>query len=263
MSCRRSDRARFIGCHVGAVAIRGCSHGCCPYATTPKGIEENERYSYPSGGSSPTAAISSAPSRPSYTCRNRYRPKYVCLGCRRTWKPAIVEGNEYQIDEWCDSWLVRKEGTAQRISDEVYARRDAISRDAADGYARDRACWERLHSYRADSASFTEKQIAIAREHDPEMWWTSLNVLRCSTCGTNGTRVGPAFRAPKQKDTKGWDRARALLGQGEAFSFCMTPDEEAELTKEAARVQSRLKDESWLAEKERRLVALGLIGILS
>ena len=97
----RSDRRRFVGCRVGAPRIRGCARECCYYSDSE--IQSKERWDYLKSYTEakihslrPKSASSQslAPAR-NHTCLSPYRPKFVCVPCRRVFKPSMVEGNEY------------------------------------------------------------------------------------------------------------------------------------------------------------------------
>ncbi|KAJ6590554.1 hypothetical protein DFH09DRAFT_1423295, partial [Mycena vulgaris] len=216
MSCRRNDRARFVGCHVGPVRIRGCDRGCCSYSDSE--TESNERWNYtqqrpgiqfdPSTRSSHHPGI--APSR-NHPCKTSHRPKFVCVACRRAFKPAFIEGNLYDI--WASSWHM--------------------------------GWW------------WSPSRSKIPEKSNPALWWKPMSTLRCPGCGEAGVPVGGTFRAPPQKDARGWANVSKLLERGEMFSYCLTQQEEAALIEDAQIENTRLKNSAgWEETKARRIAEL-------
>ncbi|KAI0266056.1 hypothetical protein BC834DRAFT_969585 [Gloeopeniophorella convolvens] len=249
MSCRRNDRARFVGCHVGAVRVGSCGKGCCGN-WGPEGVEARERYNYLR-----TRAPRLTPFGGNTACRTPAgRAKRVCTACRHAWKPAHVAGNEYmergEDGRVWDGWVVRPCAerlaavwrAARRGSREARrAAEDAEARYAAGGW-RD-----------AGAAAY-----AAARARCPELWWRVLEP-RCPGCGGTGVAVGSTFRAPGARDDKGWARVERMLDEGEKFSYCMTEEEEEELQLEVDRVVAHeAGKEAWAEEKRQRLENLGL-----
>lgn len=252
----RKDRARFIGCHVGPIVIRGCGRGCCPYRDSD--IVANERYIY-----TPSFCAEPSVGPLGQRCHNPYRPKFVCFKCRRSFKPSVIDGNEYSVAEpgelihigstWA-TWATRSESEAHqatRSAENIRAKpRHAALRKELDDL------WDR---YGADMKSLTAGELVLLRRYNAEAQWISLDELHCPGCGSAGQPVGGQFKAPKTKDEKGWEEVQCALENGEAFLYCMTVSEETELIEEAQR--QRVKAErktAWEEEKWRRIHALGL-----
>ncbi|KAL4260890.1 hypothetical protein AB1N83_008825 [Pleurotus pulmonarius] len=261
MSCKRKHRARGVGCRVGAVRLRGCSRECCPYPDSE--IDANERIDYS------TRDVRSVP-RPltggedgiDYTltpaghhaCRSPYRPKFVCVPCRRVFKPAIIPGNGYVIwgenvsdngGSWVDSarmgWWVAPQGWYSKALEEGWGR-----------VQRNQARWEeveegvRKYHLNLSSGSGTgngewgregmKREIEELRKCHPDAWWRPLNErwVRCPGCGAAGQAVGSKFEAPAQgkssagnkKSEKAWRRVEERLRAGDRSTFCMSRTEE-------------------------------------
>ncbi|KAI0053214.1 hypothetical protein FA95DRAFT_1586238 [Auriscalpium vulgare] len=253
MSCRRQDRQRFIGCHVGSVRVSGCGKGCCGF-WGPEGVEENERYHYTDGHTHYIALTQAQGYKGA--CNGAGRPKYACFTCRRTFKPAWVEGNEYDTPPFSDRWVVRPD--RERLAGVWAAWRDVWNKSSGEER-------RRIQDVANAFAASDYKDMGIEgfeeiKAYCPELWWQLLE-SRCPGCGATGVRVGDTFRAPAVKDDKGWMEARTLLDTGEEFSYCMTAEEEAELVMEVQHVNARKEGaETWALEKRRRLEALGLVG---
>lgn len=254
MSCRRSDRARSVGCHVGAPRIRGCDKDCCPYDNTTSNIERNERYNYNYESISSSRDPSRVdPSHPRYIhCTNPYRQKFVCTDCPRVFKPAVIDGNEYMTcHRRCYVRPIR-----ERIPDvwEEYIRMyrsKSISPQTRDALE----CQEYLY-LREGEVAFEPEELVSLRAISPCFLWRPLDIMRCPDCGGDGKPVGGTFRAPKKHDRKGWERVQWMLDDGEKFSFCLTPDEETEVIEEARRLRAKdpeLSIDAWLVEKRKRI----------
>ncbi|KDQ60334.1 hypothetical protein JAAARDRAFT_77439 [Jaapia argillacea MUCL 33604] len=257
MACRRGDRAKFIGCHVGPSAIRGCSKDCCPYPDTPQALITNERYDYLDSSQfkwdDPVFAPNRDPTQPSYIfrpCRNPYRPKYVCLDCRKSFKLTWVGGKEYRrMAGFAQPWECRPARDSKEMI-EV-------------GRNRQRLSWNAFASIQAEynakkaDGTLTEEDKREAKRCDADLWWIPLDRLRCPGCGKDGIPVGPTFKAPKMDDDKGWVQVRKMLDEGEEFSYCVTVEEENEAKLEAGRFLARQKNaDRWEVEKRRRAEAL-------
>ncbi|KAI0065270.1 hypothetical protein BV25DRAFT_156402 [Artomyces pyxidatus] len=253
MSCRRNDRHRFVGCHVGSVRVSGCSKGCCHF-WGPEGVEEHERYHYDRPRVGEISVLRVASELPARHCMLAGRPKYVCFDCKRGFKHAFVEGNEYRISNYRTEWMTRPD--RRRIADvwEAYAAYHE-SHDKREKFrVEDVERAYRISGYKDKTVDGYEQTRACS----PELWWTPLDG-RCPGCGKAGRSVGDTFRIPKVKDDKAWQNVKRMVNEGEAFSYCMTPDEENELIREVARVRDRAKgNENWAQEKRRRLEFLGL-----
>lgn len=81
--------------------IRGCARECCYYSDSE--IQSKERWDYLKPYTEakihpfrpePASSQSLAPAR-NHTCLSPYRPKFVCVPCRRVFKLSMLEGNEY------------------------------------------------------------------------------------------------------------------------------------------------------------------------
>ncbi|KAJ6571792.1 hypothetical protein B0H19DRAFT_1131238 [Mycena capillaripes] len=240
MSCRRNDRARFIGCRVGPVRIRGCDRGCCPYPSSE--TESNERWNYATDRRPGIQFDHSVryPHHPSiapsgnHACKTSRRPKFVCVACRRAFKAALIEGNQYDI--WASSWHMGwwYSPLPSRIP-EVWKEYDSICSLPARREEKKRLqeIESMVLSGRREGKTFSDEEMSEYKKSNPALWWEPLSALRCPGCGEAGVPVGGTFRAPPQKDSRGWTKVSELLAKGEKFSYCLTQDEEALLIKDA------------------------------
>ncbi|VDC03925.1 unnamed protein product [Peniophora sp. CBMAI 1063] len=258
MSCRRGERARFIGCHIGSPALSGCGNGCCR-SWGPEGIEENERINYLTGWAPETSRWPDSPdSKYAHPCTNPGRPRYVCFTCRRTFKPAVIPGNEYKNASFLrEEWLVRPGRESVEIRAVGQARRRLIGRNTEE-YRRvlkeESAISGQLSRGERPDEAITEKLKAV----NPDLWWKRLG-SRCPGCGGDGQPVGSTFRAPKRDDLAAWHIARHRVEAGDEFRFCATKEDDAELRVEAARIRRRnAQSQAWDREKLRRQHDLGL-----
>ncbi|KAA1476617.1 hypothetical protein DENSPDRAFT_853791 [Dentipellis sp. KUC8613] len=255
----RSDRARFIGCRVGGVAILTCDKGCCAdWGSSPAEIEKYERYQYlnPLFDNRRYRDLDENGQscwRPP-SCINPHRPKYVCLGCRRTYKPAYIQGNDYEMSRARDQWFVRP--SDDRIREITSTLKKQKKNEVEQEKARQCEDWLRSSTYGHILSKHDIRQLKYTWKYE---WQVPLE-SRCPGCGTAGLAIGNSFRPPKRNDEKAWLEVKGLIEAGELFSFCMTRNEEREVKKEAERVATReAQKEVWAAEKRRRLKALGLI----
>ena len=235
-----------MGCHVGAIHIRSCDWGCCPYdRDTRQSIEENERYGYRDGINN---AVRIQRWKPRGQCINPYKPKFVCVSCRRTFKHAIIEGNEYRTDDYGRKLAVRPGyDKIPEVWQEYrkFARRKELRRSLYDIETQESVF------YQAGVAAFRKDELEQLRKQSPVFWWRPLTQMRCPGCGKDGREVGSTFRGPGRNDKKGWEKVQSLLEKGEQFSYCVTPDEEKELVMEAARrEQRRSMDTAWRIERQ-------------
>jgi hypothetical protein len=105
--------------------------------------------------------------------------------------------------------------------------------------------------------TFSEEEMNEYKKSNPALWWQPLNALRCPGCGEAGVPVGGTFRAPAQKDARGWAKVSELLAKGEMFSYCLTQDEEALVIKDAEIENGRKKNrDEWEEVKARRISEL-------
>lgn len=221
----RGERARFIGCHVGSPSLSGCGNGCC-HSWGSEGIEENERVSYLTGWAPTDCRWPKSPSsKHPHRCAVPGRPKYACFSCRRTFKPALIDGNEYEDTSFLrEEWIVRPGRESKKLQAVWRAQRKlqgqqknlktddgqkllADMRDAIDDFI----------ASAHEATELTEELKAIA----PELWWKRLG-SRCPGCGGDGRPVGSTFRAPKQSDVVGWRDVHARIEAGDEFRFCAT-----------------------------------------
>ncbi|KAJ7627619.1 hypothetical protein DFH06DRAFT_731673 [Mycena polygramma] len=261
MSCRRSDRTRFIGCRVGPVRIRGCGRGC-PYLDSE--IESNERWNYAQQPGIQFDASSHhsyhrgiAPSG-NHACKTSYRPKFVCVACRRAFKAAIVEGNQYEI--WASSWHMGWwwSPSPSRIPDVWKEYKSICSLPARrEEKRRLEEIEDMVLSGRQDGRTFSDEEMDEFKKSNPALWWQPLSALRCPGCGEPGVPVGGTFRAPAQKDARGWAKVSELLAKGEMFNYCLTQDEEKVLIREAEIENERWQAAAgWEETKARRIAEL-------
>ena len=254
----RGERARFIGCHVGSPSLSGCGNGCCR-SWGPGGIEENERVNYLTGWT-PAECRWPKPShsRHPHRCAIPGRPKYVCFSCHRTFKPAIIGGNEYEnLSLLREGWLVRPGRESERMREVWRAQKKLQNQKTDEGRKRLKetriAIAEFLYGVHQDEA-VPEWLKAVA----PELWWRRLG-SRCPGCGGNGQPVGPSFRAPKQHNSAAWRHAQTRVEAGDEFRFCATKEVDAQLREEADRIRRReAQSSAWDQEKLRRQRELGL-----
>ncbi|KAJ7484707.1 hypothetical protein FB451DRAFT_1233255 [Mycena latifolia] len=252
MSCRRNDRARFIGCHVGPVRIRGCERGCCPYPDSK--TESNERWNYLSrfGGVQFNNPSTRAPHYPgiapsgNHACKTSHRPKFVCVVCRRVFKPALIEGNMYDI--WANSW---HKGwwwsPSQSRIPEVWAEYKSICSLPARREEKKRLedIEQMVLSGQHGGRTFSDDEMNEYKKSNPALWWQPMSALRCPGCGEAG------------KDARGWAKVSELLENGEMFSYCLTQQEEAVLIKDAEIENMRLQNVvGWEETKARRIAEL-------
>lgn len=250
----RQDRRRFIGCRVGSVRVSGCSKGCCGW-WGPEGVEENERYNYLHQSPRLEDQVDGV-GYGARVCASAGRPKYVCFACRRGFKPAFREGNEYRIERFGNQWEVRPE--CGRMAEMCRMKGlKLLEGGSAEGRRIEAASYRRyLSDQKGEEAKEESEKMGIMR---PELWWRMLQ-SRCPGCGAPGIAVGDTFRVPAGDDEKAWAAVRTMLDEGEKFSYCVTVDEEEELRLEATRVKDRERGkEDWGMEKRRRLEALGLL----
>ncbi|KAJ7145379.1 hypothetical protein C8R43DRAFT_548149 [Mycena crocata] len=269
MSCRRSDRAQFIGCHVGPVRIRGCERGCCPYPDSETAANERWDYSHhsPAAGVqfNPGYAGSPAGLHPgiapsgNHTCKSSHRPKFVCVGCRRTFKPALIEGNQYDI--WANSrhrgwWWSPAPSKIPEVWKE-YKNICSIPVRRAEK-ARLQEIEDMVLSMQREGRTLSDEEMKNEyKKSNPALWWQPLSALRCPGCGKSGVPVGGTFRAPSEKDVRGWTRVSELLEKGEKFSYCLTQEEEAFLLRDAEIENERRKNSTrWEEMKARRITEL-------
>ncbi|KLO07708.1 hypothetical protein SCHPADRAFT_881300 [Schizopora paradoxa] len=251
MSCRRKDNRDLVGCNIGAVAIRGCSRECCPYSDQDR--NDNERISYGELASwqgfdkdSSFLDTSSPNHRP---CRHHYRPKCVCVPCRRTFKLHFHPNLEYHHREFDNTYFCRPRGatfSAQcaffglngrsiRHFEEIELRRGAILSSAT---------------------KLSDEELRELRKIDPWIWMP-LADLRCPGCGHPGRLVGTTFEAPPRKDVKGWKIVAKKIEEGEQFLFCPSQAKHEDLMAEGRRMmRKKAEDTAWDMEKSRRIAAL-------
>ncbi|TFK49451.1 hypothetical protein OE88DRAFT_1663030 [Heliocybe sulcata] len=244
MACRRADRRNLIGCHIGPVALRGCDYNCCPYLKdTKEDIISNERRCYllPHSQGSMSEGV---PSHRHEQCRNPYRARFVCVGCRRAFKTHLRDECEYRRLGWSNSFEVRLD--REWVKEKKSAMRDASRKIVPKKEYLELA---RLRRKLNDMAESTTGNL-----------WSQLKPLHCPGCGAKGTPVGTTFRAPPKSDHKAWDNVEKMWEgegrEGMAFTYCpiRSEKEEAEMIREARRiVQRRDNEESWREEKARRI----------
>jgi hypothetical protein len=104
---------------------------------------------------------------------------------------------------------------------------------------------------------FSDEELNEYKKSNPALWWQPLRSLRCPGCGREGTPVGGTFRAPAQKDARGWARVSELLEKGELFSYCLTTEEESALIKDAETENLRRQNAAgWKETKANRIAEL-------
>ncbi|CAL1708988.1 unnamed protein product [Somion occarium] len=255
MSCRRHDRARLIGCRVGPYQIRGCGKGCCPYREDSyEDIIQHERYTFgpPRGDAESLQAWKGRAS-----CLNPYRPKFVCVDCRRSFKQAVIAENEYDKNEFGRKDRVRPE--RERIAHvwKVYKfKMPSLKKISPDQWGEFRRK-ENLYNAEGEVA-FNEDELQALQELSPTFHWRSFTKnIRCPQCGKEGRHVGGTFRPCAKTDDKGWERIRQMLESGEDFSYCMTEEEQLEAIQEGKRLKERIElEQAWTALKKERIATL-------
>lgn len=155
-------------------------------------------------------------------CKDEERFKYLCLGCRRAFKPAIRAENRY----W-DDLVVPRDEYCPRHKDE----RRHFPKGKAGLKDPDEARWVELHE-RADVSAyfaslsmsgpglFSDDEIAQLSEHDHFMCWRRLHPIRCPGCGEPGRRVGGSFEPPPRRKAKAWKQLKTMLENGGRFDHC-------------------------------------------
>lgn len=181
------------------------------------------------------------------------------MDCRRCFKQAIIEGNVYEDDRWGQ---LRRVGPERERVKEVWdayysivgkSRRHNMDDEAAKDLI------EKQNRYWVEGESgFTPEELEELRKISPEFLWKDMKGNgHCPQCGKEGRKVGGTFRPCAQTDDKGWKWIKERLDAGEDFSFCMTDEEQAEVIQEGKRLKERRKgDESWVAERNRRIAEL-------
>ncbi|EPQ53575.1 hypothetical protein GLOTRDRAFT_116969 [Gloeophyllum trabeum ATCC 11539] len=242
MACRRKDRRYLVGCHVGAVALRGCDHDCCPYPRDRWGIIANERLHY-------TPHTVPRPPHRRGGCKDSYRPKFVCIECRRAFKMCFREEHIYRPS---------RPGSGFEYAPNLERLEDMEERMVKSTAYRRRA------SGRVDELERLREEIRSIKALHWDVFWTKLDTLSCPACCVPGIPVGSTFRPPSKKDSKAWAAVKAILEGGEArnghhFTYCPTraEEDEAELIEEARRVARRREtEEAWRKERTRRIEIL-------
>jgi len=217
--------------------MRGCGRGCCHYPDSE--IESQERWNYAKPSRRPGVQFNLpryqhpgiAPSG-NHVCKTSHRPKFVCVACRRVFKPALVEGNEYHIWESSQRhlgwWWMPSRSRIPEVWNEyesiwsLPARREELKR-----------LQEIQYMVLSGLRTFSDEEMSEYKKSNPALWWQPLSALRCPGCGEEGVPVGGTFRAPPQKDARAWAKVSELLAKGEMFSYCLTREEEALLIKDA------------------------------
>lgn len=180
-------------------------------------------------------------------CQHRYRAKYVCVPCRRTFKLHFRPELEYHFRQFDNTYFCRTRtnfaeqcaffglnGRSIRQFEEIERRRSTV----------------------LSGRSSNEETIKELKKIDPWMW-TPLANLRCPGCGERGRSVGSVFEAPRHQDAKAWKVIEQKLDKGERFLFCPSQVKHEELMKEGRRIMERsARAAEWEAEKARRITAL-------
>ena len=236
----RRDRINLVDYHVGAIHFRGCEWGCCPYDRQSRGSTElRERYGY-------NDAMRIQAWKGRAECINPYKPKLICIDCRRTFKYTVVEGDEYHSDNYGRNMEVRPirerilNVWAKYISNVVECKTHVMELTELEN---------KEVIYRSQGeAVFGKAELEELREQSPELRWCSPKGLRCPGCGKEGQTIGNTFRAPRKDDMTGWSKVWHMLDAGERFSYCMTPQEEQEVAKEGIRDRTRKRDKGMWEE---------------
>ncbi|KAJ7136064.1 hypothetical protein C8R44DRAFT_952719, partial [Mycena epipterygia] len=243
------------------VRIRGCERGCCPYPDSE--IASNERWDYSKDRpgiqfDSPTHNRHHHPGiAPSghHVCKTSHRPKFVCVGCRRVFKPVLVDDNQYDI--WASSrhmgwWWSPAPSRIPEVWEEYWSICTLPARRAEK-----RRLQEVEQMVLSGQGTFSEDEMNEYKKSNPALWWQPLDALRCPGCGEAGVPVGGTFRAPPQKDARGWANVSELLEKGEMFSYCLTKEEEVALIKDADIENTRMQNAvGWEETKARRIAEL-------
>ena len=256
----RRDRARLIGCHVGAPALRGCCRGCCPYPLDCfEDIVRHERYKF--GPEAVKYHQGDYPNRSRINCINPYKPKFVCIDCRRCFKRTKLEGYEYDKSESGDIRMVRPD--RETISQVWKAYRSMsnqselfLKMERKGELYLDNLYKMRYKKYHPDHEEYVipPDELEQLRQICPTFHW---KVMGAVTCGKEGRCVGATFEAPSKTDDKEWKWVQEKLEAGEDFSYCMSSEEQLEAIGEGRRLLERKNGEdAWDAEKKRRIADL-------
>ncbi|KAL4242545.1 hypothetical protein ABKN59_011417 [Abortiporus biennis] len=201
MACRRSDRRRLIGCHVGPVRIRGCTPECCPYEPTKANIERNERYNYLTGS---TPIVADTDGQRHVPCKNPHRQKFVCVDCRRVFKPSFIDGNEYMFNTFFKRNYARP--SRDRIA-HVWVEWRRHCRSHVFNYQEQSRLHEKEAIYLTEGEqAFDPSELQELRRFDPEFWWKPLDQICCPGCGERGLPLGGTFRAPSRNQAAEWEK---------------------------------------------------------
>ncbi|KAJ8701377.1 hypothetical protein PTI98_000171 [Pleurotus ostreatus] len=294
MSCKRKHRARGLGCRVGAVRLRGCSRECCPYPDSD--IDANERIAYaardartlprplPTDNESDWIDYTLTPAG-HHACRAPYRPKFVCVPCRRVFKPAVVPGNEYVVwgenvgdgdgggggGTWVDGarmgWWVAPAGWYSKALEVAWGRvqRDPVRWEEAEmgvrAYHLNRDSGSRMGSGESGEEGREEGETSVEeaiegvdveelRKCHPDAWWRPLNErwVRCPGCGAAGQAVGSKFEAPP--------RGRGRAGGKKSEKAWRRVEERLRAGERFTYCMSRAEEERFLASRAQAQVAM-------
>jgi len=261
MSCRRGEHARLVGCHLGPSAIRGCGRGCCPYSVPYVDSEGKTQESYPREVIESEERVSYYPStlygNPKHVsfldpdsvnhrpCRHNFRPKFVCVPCRRMFKHVVHPTHDYTLREFDNTYYWRhkldfaEERAVLEVDDREYAK-----------------LWQTRLDVLARPEMYSRERLEELKKRDPWLWMP-VGPLRCPGCGSDGRLVGGAFRPPPMSDEKAWAETSRLLDAGEPFLPCPPPDKHDELIVEGQRLKAHdMQRDEWAKAKQERIAAL-------
>lgn len=146
-------------------------------------------------------------------CRDPERYKYICLGCRRVFKPAQFGENAYVRECVLPNLEHDDHPLNKPRSEQEQARPDELMRLA----------WKYEESLIFPGPSlFSRQDLEALKQESHRFCLERAQPLRCCKCGEPGRRVVGAFSAPPQKDIKAWKKLEMKLANGGQFDCCET-----------------------------------------